>query len=171
MKNLKIDYKILTIKEDENNDKSWYVNSNVTKHVYETPHILCDIMKTHNASSVRIVGGVSHTMIGKGYVWFKTQNGSIKKIINVLYVHGIIKNLLFVGVINNKSYLSIFGSKKCLIIENPNPNVIVAKGVKVNSINGLWKIELNVNKSSSCALVNTIKIISQTRLWHRCLGQ
>jgi hypothetical protein len=54
-----------------------------------------------------------------------------------LYVHGIIKNLLFVGVINNKSYLSIFGSKKCLIIENPNPNVIVAKGVKVNSINGL----------------------------------
>jgi hypothetical protein len=58
-----------------------------------------------------------------------------------------------------------------LIIENPNPNVIVAKGVKVNSINGLWKIELNVNKSSSCALVNTIKIISQTRLWHRCLGQ
>lgn len=88
-----------------------------------------------------------------------------------MYVHGIIKNLLFVGVINNKSYLSIFGSKKCLIIEIPNPNVIVAKGVKVNSINGQWKIELNVNKSNSCALVNTIKTINQTRLWHRCLGQ
>lgn len=65
MKNLKIDYKILTIKEDENNDKSWYVNSNVAKHVSNNPHILCDIMKTHNASSVRVVGGVSHTMIGR----------------------------------------------------------------------------------------------------------
>ncbi len=125
----------------------------------------------HDASSVSTVGSVSHKMIGKGYVWFKTQNGSIKKIINVLYVHGITKNLFFVGIISNKSYLSIFGSKKCLIIENPNPNVIVAKGVRVNSINGLWKIELNVNKSSSCALVNTVKTTSQARLWHRCLGQ
>jgi hypothetical protein len=68
MKNLKIDDEILTIKEDENNDKSWYINSNVTEHVSNNPHILCDIMKTHNAFSVRMVGGVSHKMIGKGYV-------------------------------------------------------------------------------------------------------
>lgn len=68
MKNLEIVGKILAIKEDENNDKNWYVDSNVTEHVSNNPHILYDIMKTHSASSVRIVGGVSHKMIGKGYV-------------------------------------------------------------------------------------------------------
>jgi hypothetical protein len=53
--------------------------------------------------SIRAIGGIGfHNVVGKGHAKLKTYNGVIKKIIDVLYVLGFRKNLLFVVVIVDK---------------------------------------------------------------------
>ncbi len=51
---------------------------------------------------------------GKGFVNLSGANGEIK-ILNVLYVPGLINNLLSTGCIVDKDFVLMFDDTKCLI--------------------------------------------------------
>jgi hypothetical protein len=57
------------------------------------------------------------------------QNGGIKKIDNVLLIHGVTKNLLSLGAFANKGWFVIFGLKKCWVLTIVTPKKLVARGV------------------------------------------
>jgi hypothetical protein len=46
------------------------------------------------------------------------------------YFPSLSRNLLYVNMITNKGNTVVFDYKKCLVINNGDPNIIVAKGVK-----------------------------------------
>jgi hypothetical protein len=70
--------------------------------------------------------------------------GEIKNVINVLYVSGLIKNLLLIGSIINKGNMVIFDAKKFLILDLSEPKKVITKAMK-DSTNGLYKGE-NMHK-------------------------
>jgi len=99
-------------------------------------------MKIHN------VKFAIHGMYEKGKVKLFSNYGNIKIIVDVLYVLGFNKKLLLVGTIANKCNTMVLDFRKCLITQNKDPNIIVAKGVKDIPKNGLYKEKVHYEKSS-----------------------
>jgi hypothetical protein len=56
--------------------------------------------------------------------------------------------LLSIGTIANKINIMVLDFGKCLVIQNKDPNIIVAKGVKDIPNNGLYKSKVHYEKSS-----------------------
>jgi hypothetical protein len=71
-----------------------------------------------------------HGVYGKGNIELSSIFGKIKTITDVLYVLDLKKNLLSIGMITNRRNIVMFDFDKCQIIQNQNPNVVIAKGVK-----------------------------------------
>ncbi len=82
----------------------------------------------------------THGVYGKSKVK-SSHSRKIKTIVDVLYVIGFSKNLLLVGMIADKGNTMVFDFGECLIIQNKDPNTIMAKGVK-DPKNGLYKLEV-----------------------------
>jgi hypothetical protein len=72
----------------------------------------------------------------------------IKAISNVLCVPNLSKKLLSISMIIDKGNTMVFDSKKCLVINNGDPNIIVAKGVK-DQKNGLYRLQVHFVKCST----------------------
>jgi len=77
--------------------------------------LLHDIVETHNSSNVRLVKRHAHGVKSKGHAKI-LLNGSIKKITNDLYVHGMKNNLISIGALANKGHLVVFNTKRCFIL-------------------------------------------------------
>jgi len=99
--------------------------------------------------SKEISKNTQHEIYWRAYSWcvwegkVKSSNSwKIKTIVDVLYVQGLSKNLLSIGMIIDKRNIMVFDFGKCLIIENNDPNTIVAKGVR-DPKNGLYKLEVH----------------------------
>lgn len=63
--------------------------------------MLHDIVETHSISSVQSTSGHARGVEGKGHVKLRLS-GSIKTIMDVLYVHRMKNNLIYVGVLADK---------------------------------------------------------------------
>jgi hypothetical protein len=75
-------------------------------------------------------------------------------------------------MIANKGNTMVFYSKKCLVINNGDPNIIVAKGVK-DQKNGLYRLQVHFVKCSTSQHVEAClgKGVEtgdahQTMFWH-----
>jgi hypothetical protein len=82
-------------------------------------------------------------------------------IVDVLYVFGLMKNLLLVGMIASKCNIVIIDSNKCLVIENQNPNSIVVRGVK-DPKNGFHKLEVHSIESKDIMETHVTKVALKT---------
>jgi hypothetical protein len=91
-------------------------------------------MKIHN---VKFARWQIHGMYEKGKMKLFSNYGKIKIIVDVLYVLGLNKKLLSVGTIANKGNIMVLNFGNCLVIQNKDPNIIMAKGVKDVPKNGL----------------------------------
>jgi hypothetical protein len=118
-------------------------------------------------------------MVNSWHVWERKNEvvsncGKTKIIVDVLYVLGFNKKLLSVGTITykgNNSMVLDFG--KCLVIQNKDPNIIVAKGVKDIPKNGLYKLEVHYEKLSQEVVETCIVETCTWRLWTKvkpCFG-
>jgi len=87
-------------------------------------------------------------MYEKGKVNLFSNYGKIKITVDVLYVLGFNKKLLSIGTIANKCIIMVLDFGKCLVIQNKDPNIIVAKGVKDIPKNGPYKLKVHYEKSS-----------------------
>lgn len=56
-----------------------------------------------------------------------SQNGSIKKIDNILLVPRVTKNLVLVGTFFNKRCLVVFGFKKCEVLTVVKPKKVIVR--------------------------------------------
>jgi len=119
--------------------------------------------------------GQIHGVYGKGNIQLSSTFGKIKTITDVLYVLDLKKNLLSVGMIADRRNIVMFDFDKCLVIQNENPNVVIAKGVR-DSKNRLYRLKTQSIKTS----VQTLKTFvthahletsdanhHQTMFWHR----
>ncbi len=88
--------------------------------------MLHDIVETHSFSSVQSTSGYARGVKGKGHVKLRL-NGSIKKIMDVLYVHGMKNNLIYVGVLADKGHLDVFNSIRCFVLDTQKHERIVAQ--------------------------------------------
>jgi len=66
----------------------------------------------------------------------------------VLCVPSLLKKLLSIGMIADKGNTMVFDSNKCLVINNGDPNIIVAKGVK-DQKNGLYRLQVHFVQCST----------------------
>jgi hypothetical protein len=130
----------LELENSKNPTNCWYLDLGATKHMLGDKFIFKGLEKSVKIQNMKSIGGHTHGVYGKGKV--KSSNSrKIKTIVDVLYVLGLSKNLLLVGMIANKGNIMVFDFGKCLIIQNKNPNTIMAKGVK-DPNNGLYKLEV-----------------------------
>jgi hypothetical protein len=87
-------------------------------------------------------------MYEKGKVKLFSNCGKIKIIVDVLYVLSFNKKLLSIGTIANKGNIMVLDFGKCLVIQNKDSNIIVAKGAKDIPKNRLYKLKVHYEKSS-----------------------
>lgn len=92
-------------------------------------------------------GDKSHQVEAKGNV-ARIYNGEIKRIINVLHVPGVTKNLLSVGSITDKNCLVIFDHNYCWVVNDKNTDMVLAKG-KRDPSNSLSTIKYSVHSLTS----------------------
>ncbi len=127
----------LEIENSKNTSDIWYLNSGATKHVSRNKSSFKGLnffVKIHN---VKFIGGQIHDVHEKGKIKISSNFSKIKIISNVFYVPSLSKNLLFINMIADKGNIVVFDSKKCLVINNGDPNIIMVEGVK-DQKNGLY---------------------------------
>lgn len=129
----------LKLNNSKNPTNCWYLDSYATKHMLGDKFNFSGLEKSVKIHNMKSIGGHTHVVYGKGKV--KSSNlGKINTIVDVLYVLGVNKNLLLVWMIANKGNIMVFDFGKLLIIQNKDPNTIMAKGVK-DLKNGLYKLK------------------------------
>ncbi len=111
--------------------------------------------KFYQSLKRKIWRGPNHGRHGKGKIKLSFSFGKIKAISNVLCVPNLSKKLLSIGMIINKGNIMVFDSKKCLVINNGDPNIIVAKGVK-DQKNGLYRLQVHFVKCSTSQRAKSI---------------
>jgi hypothetical protein len=92
-------------------------------------------------------------MVNSWHAWERKNEevsnyGKTKIIVDFLYVLGLNKKLLSFRTIAYKRNIMVLDFGKCLVIQNKDPNIIVAKGVKDIPKNGLYKSKVHYEKSS-----------------------
>ncbi len=92
---------------------------------------LKNLVKIHN---VKFIGGQIHDVHGKGKIKISFNFGKINTTSDVLYVPSFSKNFLFIGMLANKGNIVVFDFKKCLVINNGYPNIIMVEGVRDQKI-------------------------------------
>jgi hypothetical protein len=111
--------------------------------------------------NVKFVGGQIHGAYGKGKVKLLFSFGKINTIVDVLYVLGLMKNLLSIGMIVDKGNIVIIDFNKCLVVNNQNPNSIVVRGVR-DPKNGLHKLEVHSIESKEIMETHATKVALRT---------
>lgn len=110
---------------------------------------------------MKIAGGHSHQITGRGTVHLKFPSRGIKEVSDVLYVHGFRKNILSIGSFTDRDLIACFNNKKC-ILYNGSHGPIVSEGIQ-NRRNGLYQL----NTSNSEISANLAQMDLHTgRLWH-----
>lgn len=75
------------------------------------------------------VDGQLHIVVGKGHTTMNYK-GKNREVQNVLHVPRVKMNLLPIGMIADHGCIVIFPSKKCWIMKETMPPLIVAKGIR-----------------------------------------
>jgi hypothetical protein len=118
-------FEVATIEVDE--PKSWYFDSWASKHVIGNKSSLKKLKQFVDSIRVKIPKGHTYVVQGKGDVNLSSTFG-IKKIIDVLYVLGVTKNLLSVGMIVDKGYPIMFDVQQCILTKTIQLNKVITKG-------------------------------------------
>src|SRR6185437_12194758 len=142
----------------------WIFDSGASRHMTSQKILFSDY---HEILPVEIILGDNHTLqaIGEGtyYTTVKSPHGDYSgKLIDVLYVPNITKNLLSVGNITNNNANAIFRQFDCLIT-CATDNTILAYGGKEQNTYYLNCVPNQIN------MVNTA-IDTNILLWHYRLG-
>lgn len=89
-------------------DPRWYLNSGAIQHVSRGRYNFNSLGGF--SGNVKTTEGHSHQIAGCGIVHLKFPLGEIKEVSDILYVHGLQKNLLSIGYFTNRGLIACFSN-------------------------------------------------------------
>ena len=153
---------------------SWYLDLGASNHVSRDPTVFSSLT-SNRGTKITSARTQDHDVTGIRSIAICLPNGEIQKINHVLYLPGILKNLLSVGFLTDKGYKLEFMQHTC-IIKNSYGDII---GIAIrNSRNGLYKLigdtllhcfEVSSN-STNFALSCSTNRLTTVDVWHCRLG-
>jgi hypothetical protein len=111
------------VKQRQGVNNDWFFDSGASAHVTGNRDLLTDIRVPPN-STITIVGGKLLPVIGQDTAIIDNN----KSVSRVLYVPGMIKNLLLVEKLADEGYLTLFGPKHCWVFARSNPRKLLLPG-------------------------------------------
>ncbi len=137
---------------------NWFVDSDVSKRVIGNNELLTNMKDGKGTPKIKTARGTTHQVVRKRtLVILVGKKNEIKE--EVLYVHNVNANLLFVGVFTNKGMGMLFNFQKVSLLDSQHNIVRIGS---TNLVNRLYKFF--VLHELLCGLVvNNNDLI---RLWH-----
>ena len=94
----------------------------------------------HDVTHIYLRDNKSHQVQGYGIIKVKLSNSQLRQIHNVMYVHGIKKNLIYFSTITENDLKVEFGKYQCHIKDIRNHFNIVSIGSRCG---GLYKLDVS----------------------------
>ena len=113
-------------------DDSWFIDSATSWHMTSHNDWYTSLRPTGDELKVSVGNGAKCPVKGVGTISFKTKEGSIRKLTDVLWVPDLSRNLLSVAAITDRDLQVRFDKKEAIITNSKNE--IMAKGVRRNNI-------------------------------------
>jgi transposase InsO family protein len=142
--------------------KTWLVESGSSKHMTGYKEILSDFKKKSFAEQVELGDDKRYKIEGVRSISFRLEYGAMLHVDEVLYVSGLMKNLLSVATLEDRGYWMIFKDRKALLWAKGS-HLSTAKPIGTRR-GGLYV----VTEQSVQALAHDAT--SSSELWHRRLG-
>eukprot|EP00253_Pinus_taeda_P034354 PITA_34354 len=125
-----VDYALSASKGDK--DNIWYVDSGASSHMTGKRDCFEFLEESACGSKIYLGDDSGYEIKGCGDIPVKLPSGDIKHLINVLYVPGIKKNLIFVSMITDQDMQVKFFKNGCVIQDSQLETV--ATGVRVGNL-------------------------------------
>jgi hypothetical protein len=128
---------VLSAKTDDVD--TWFFDSGASIHMTCNNNWYIYFKETHNGAHIFLGDDHSHQIKGYGYIPVTLLNGTFIHILNVVYVHGVNKNLIFVSTITDQNLKVEFFKTHCIVKDLQDNYINVALGVRVG---GLYKLDV-----------------------------
>jgi len=149
------------------NPKSWWLDSDSTRHVCHEKSAFCSLDETPTGEKVYVGNSSTSDILGVGHVILKLTSGKEMKLTNVLYVPDLRKNLISGFLLCNHGFKLVFEGQRIVVSKN---GMYVGKGYAQNN---MWKMNViaihgkdKVNENASTSTY----MLESSNLWHARLG-
>ena len=143
------------VTEDE-----WFLDSGASSHVTGNPKLLSH-MSSSTVPHIRTAGGQAMPIARQGSVNTTDSSGAIKTISQILYVLGVMTNLLSIGRLTDIGYTIVFETTQCIITDTYNDKAILLQGT-CDPRNNLYRITSKIGQSCLSIISNVTSSLSQS---------
>lgn len=124
----------------ENDDKNaWFIDSSASLHMYCNKEWFDEYHENIDGTYVCLGDNRSLKVQGYGVIGVNLPNGQEKQIHNVMYVHGIKKNLISVSTITDQDLKMEFVKSQCVVEDIQDKYKVIATRTRVG---GLYKLDV-----------------------------
>ncbi len=123
---------------DIGKESTWYLDLKTLMHMTRNLHISDMVKRDSNFTIIKLTIGHSNAIKANGDELFPHVDRP-HQIEDVLYVLGVIKNIILIRVITNKGWYVVFEPSKCSVTNLTNLRKLVATRV-LNGVNKLYKL-------------------------------
>jgi hypothetical protein len=131
---------------------AWFLDFGASIHMTCNNNWYINFKETHNGDHIYLGDDHSYQIKGYGYIPVTLLNGTVRHIHNVVYVHGIKKNLIYVSTITDQNFKVEFFKTYCIVKELQDHYRTISSGVRVG---GLYKLDV-INKNHQALTFETI---------------
>ncbi|MCO5582632.1 hypothetical protein L7F22_036530 [Adiantum nelumboides] len=145
----------------------WYFDSGASRHITSRKDLFCSLDAAPVGKKETCANNASYPIKGVDKILITISDGSNLCLLDVLYVPGIKKNLLFVSSLEKNGLWIIFEDDRCGVRDQENGYSLIITGTLKN---GLFVLDCYEKQIQVCIAETKTQAMQYAELWHARSG-